>query len=62
MNELLNSTKEQLQQISNWWLQELLKVLNDAKVIEELVETGDKNKKGAKDAKKKGGKDDVAAY
>ncbi len=41
--------------MNSWWVDELLPVLN--KVKEAPPPVDDKNKKGAKDAKKKGGKD-----
>ncbi len=46
--------------MNNWWVDELLPVLN--KVKEAPPPVDDKNKKGAKDAKKKGGKDEVVGY
>lgn len=52
---------KKLAKLSEWWLEDLLKLLNTPKENNPAPEA-DKNKKAPKDAKKKGGKDDVTAY
>lgn len=42
--------------MSNWWLSKLHQIINKVKEVQAPPEV-DKNKKGAKDTKKKGGKD-----
>lgn len=47
--------------MSQWWLADLNEILNSVKESSQPAEV-DKNKKVSKDTKKKGGKDEVAAY
>lgn len=57
----LNEVHQKFVKMNQWWLETLVQIINKVKEVEAPVET-DKNKKGAKDAKKKGGKDEVVGY
>lgn len=56
----MKEVKTQLESWNHWWLGEVLEYLKTPKSVPQAV--GDKDKKGGKDVKKKGGKDEVAGY
>ena len=58
----LSGIQGALQSLSQWWLHDLITLLNTPKANLEAVAGNEKDKKGGKDQKKKGGKDEVASY
>lgn len=52
----LKDVKAQLEALNAWWLNDLLEYLKTPRNVAQPV-VGDKDKKGGKDLKKKGGKD-----
>jgi len=49
-----------LKELSEWWLKDLLAYLQTSRGVPAV--TNEKDKKGSKDQKKKGGKDEVSGY
>jgi hypothetical protein len=56
----MREAKSTLEVLNSWWLKEVIDSLKKPK--EAPPPTNEKDKKGAKDQKKKGGKDEVASY